>query len=112
MPRAMGAAQCRPGHRQPDTCDRLEGRERLVVGVLLVEAQRHGAVLGRSVGSLYQNKFDTTIMMNVLEHCISAFEVLESLYNVTKPAAASSSFGNQPTRPTGTGAAMQGRSFC
>jgi len=38
-----------------------------------------------SVGSLYQNEFDTTIMMNVLEHCISAFEVLESLYNVTKP---------------------------
>ena len=38
-----------------------------------------------AVGTLYTDAFDTTIMMNVLEHCVNAYEVLESLYNVTKP---------------------------
>jgi SAM-dependent methyltransferase len=38
-----------------------------------------------AVGGLYHDAFDTVIMMNVLEHVASAYEVLESLYNATKP---------------------------
>ncbi len=37
------------------------------------------------VGSLYHDKFDTVIMQNVLEHVVNAFDVLESIYNTTKP---------------------------
>ena len=38
-----------------------------------------------AVGSLYHDAFDTVIMMNVLEHVASAYEVLETIYNATKP---------------------------
>jgi SAM-dependent methyltransferase len=37
------------------------------------------------VGALYHDRFDTVIMQNVLEHVSDAFQVLESLYNATKP---------------------------
>jgi len=37
------------------------------------------------VGALYHDHFDTVIMMNVLEHVASGYEVLESMYNATKP---------------------------
>lgn len=36
------------------------------------------------LGSLFHDRFDTVIMQNVLEHVSNAYEVLESLYNVTK----------------------------
>jgi 2-polyprenyl-3-methyl-5-hydroxy-6-metoxy-1,4-benzoquinol methylase len=35
-------------------------------------------------GSLFPERFDTVIMQNVLEHVTDAYEVLESLYNITK----------------------------
>jgi SAM-dependent methyltransferase len=38
-----------------------------------------------AVGTLYRDAFDTVIMMNVVEHVASAFDVLESIVNVTKP---------------------------
>ena len=38
-----------------------------------------------AVGSFYTDTFDTVIMMNVLEHVTNAYDVLESIWNVTKP---------------------------
>jgi SAM-dependent methyltransferase len=38
-----------------------------------------------AVGSLYSRAFDTVIMMNVIEHVVSAYDVLESIVNVTRP---------------------------